>query len=76
MLLVLIAIAALYWRVPTNLAPVEDRGVIYVMVRGAEGTSIERMKKNMQLVEQRLLPWSLQKASAISTPRPLAVAGS
>lgn len=71
MLLVLIAIAALYVRVPTNLAPVEDRGVIYVMVRGAEGTSIERMKKNMQLVEQRLLPLVGQgvvSAISFSTP--------
>lgn len=34
-------------RVPSNLAPVEDRGVIYMMVQGP-GISIERMKRNMQ----------------------------
>lgn len=56
MLLVMLAIGVLYWLIPRNLAPVEDRGVIYVMVKGAEGTSIERMKRNMQQVESRLLP--------------------
>lgn len=71
MLLVVLAIAWLYWRVPANLAPVEDRGVIYVMVRGAEGTSIERMKRNMLQVESRLLPLvgkGVVSAISFSTP--------
>lgn len=71
MLLVVLAIGWLYWRVPTNLAPVEDRGVIYVMVRGAEGTSIERMKRNMLQVESRLLPLvgkGVVSAISFSTP--------
>ena len=71
MLLVLAAMAFLYWRVPSQLAPVEDRGVIYVLVKGAEGTSIERMKRNMAQVEQRLLPLVGQgvvKAISFSTP--------
>ena len=68
---VLLAIGVLYLRVPSNLAPVEDRGVIYVMVKGAEGTSIERMKRNMQQVESRLLPLvgkGVISAISFSTP--------
>jgi HAE1 family hydrophobic/amphiphilic exporter-1 len=30
--------------------------VLYVFVKGAEGTSIERMKRNMQQVEAAILP--------------------
>ena len=71
MLLVLLAMLFFYWRVPSQLAPVEDRGVIYVLVRGAEGTSIERMKRNMAQVESRLLLLvgkGVVKAISFSTP--------
>ena len=71
MLLVLAATAGLYQLVPQQLAPTEDRGVVYVLVRGAEGTSVERMKRNMQQVEARLLPLIGQgvvKAVSFSTP--------
>ena len=42
--------------VPTQLAPQEDRGVIFAFIKGAEGTSYNRMIKNVEQVEQKLLP--------------------
>jgi len=42
--------------VPSQLAPQEDRGVIFAFVKGAEGTSYNRMTANMDIVEQRLMP--------------------
>ncbi|NRD74962.1 efflux RND transporter permease subunit [Shewanella sp. VB17] len=42
--------------VPSQLAPQEDRGVIFAFVKGAEGTSYNRMNANMNIVEQRLIP--------------------
>ena len=56
---------------PSELAPTEDRGVVYVMVKGAEGTSIERMKRNMAQVESRLvaeLGKRVVKSVSFSTP--------
>jgi HAE1 family hydrophobic/amphiphilic exporter-1 len=55
LLLCLGGIGAL-WQLPASLTPTEDRGVLYVFVKGAEGTSIERMKRNMQQVEAAILP--------------------
>ncbi|TVP12223.1 multidrug efflux RND transporter permease subunit [Shewanella sp. KCT] len=43
-------------QVPAQLAPQEDRGVIFAFVKGAEGTSYNRMTANMDIVEQRLMP--------------------
>ncbi|MEZ9235842.1 multidrug efflux RND transporter permease subunit [Shewanella sp. 10N.286.52.A9] len=43
-------------QVPAQLAPQEDRGVIFAFIKGAEGTSYNRMSANMEIVEQRLLP--------------------
>ncbi|MDO6774972.1 multidrug efflux RND transporter permease subunit [Shewanella sp. 3_MG-2023] len=43
-------------QVPAQLAPQEDRGVMFAFVKGAEGTSYNRMAANMDIVEQRLLP--------------------
>ena len=43
-------------QVPGQLAPQEDRGVIFAFVKGAEGTSYNRMTANMDIVEQRLMP--------------------
>nr|WP_086938167.1 multidrug efflux RND transporter permease subunit [Thaumasiovibrio occultus] len=42
--------------VPAQLTPMEDRGVVFAFVRGAEGTSYNRMVANMEVVESRLLP--------------------
>lgn len=49
-------IALLFREVPQSLTPREDRGVIFVMVRGAEGASFERMSRAMGEVEERLAP--------------------
>ena len=57
-LAVVLVVMGAWWLVkvlPSELAPTEDRGVVYVMVKGAEGTSIERMKRNMAQVESRLV---------------------
>ncbi|QYJ83553.1 multidrug efflux RND transporter permease subunit [Shewanella aegiceratis] len=43
-------------QVPAQLAPQEDRGVIFAFVKGAEGTSYNRMTANMDIVELRLMP--------------------
>ena len=62
---------ALLRLLPANLTPTEDRGVVYVFVKGAEGTSIERMKRNMQQVEAAIMPLLGQgvvQAMSFSTP--------
>lgn len=43
-------------KVPSQLTPSEDRGVIFAFVRGADATSYNRMSANMDLVEERLMP--------------------
>ncbi|MDP5253813.1 MULTISPECIES: multidrug efflux RND transporter permease subunit [unclassified Vibrio] len=56
---------------PTELTPQEDRGVLFAFVRGADGTSFERMSENMAEVEQRLMPMLGQgvlKSFSIQTP--------
>ncbi|MGF1695025.1 multidrug efflux RND transporter permease subunit [Vibrio lamellibrachiae] len=47
---------ALMKQVPAQLAPTEDRGVIFAFVRGADATSYNRMSANMDIVEERLMP--------------------
>ena len=42
--------------VPSQLTPQEDRGVLFAFVRGADGTSYNRMAANMDQVEDRLMP--------------------
>jgi len=57
--------------VPSQLAPQEDRGVIFAFVKGAEGTSYNRMVGNIEEVESRLLPMVGQgviKSVSIQTP--------
>ena len=57
--------------VPSQLAPQEDRGVIFAFVKGAEGTSYNRMVGNIEEVEGRLLPMVGQgviKSVSIQTP--------
>ncbi|RTR37518.1 efflux RND transporter permease subunit [Shewanella canadensis] len=55
-LLCIIGSGVLMQSVPSQLAPQEDRGVIFAFVKGAEGTSYNRMTANMDIVEQRLMP--------------------
>ena len=56
---------------PAQLAPQEDRGVIFAFVKGAEGTSYNRMVENVKQVESRLLPMVGQgviRSISIETP--------
>ncbi|WP_409439087.1 multidrug efflux RND transporter permease subunit [Psychromonas sp. GE-S-Ul-11] len=58
-LVILACIAGSYFlmkQVPSQLAPKEDRGVIFAFVKAAEGTSFNRMSANMDLIQERLLP--------------------
>jgi len=58
-LIILACIGGSYFlmqQVPSQLAPKEDRGVIFAFVRGAEATSYNRMTTNMDLVQERLMP--------------------
>jgi len=48
--------AWLMQQVPSQLAPQEDRGVLFAFIKGAEGTSYNRMTANMDIVEDRLMP--------------------
>ncbi|MFV0574257.1 MAG: multidrug efflux RND transporter permease subunit [Vibrio sp.] len=50
------ATAGLIQLVPSQLAPQEDKGVIFAFVKGADGTSFNRMSVNMDEVENRLMP--------------------
>jgi hydrophobe/amphiphile efflux-1 (HAE1) family protein len=43
-------------QVPSQFAPQEDRGVLFAFIKGAEGTSYNRMSANMDIVEERILP--------------------
>ncbi|WP_351009288.1 multidrug efflux RND transporter permease subunit [Shewanella sp. S1-58-MNA-CIBAN-0166] len=43
-------------QVPSQLSPQEDRGVLFAFIKGAEGTSYNRMVANMDIVENRLMP--------------------
>ncbi|MCG9730565.1 multidrug efflux RND transporter permease subunit [Shewanella sp. Isolate13] len=43
-------------QVPAQLAPQEDRGVIFAFIKGAEGTSYNRMAANMEIAEDKLMP--------------------
>ncbi|WP_375750551.1 vibriobactin export RND transporter permease subunit VexH [Vibrio sp. HN007] len=57
--------------VPSQLAPSEDRGVLFAFVRGADATSYNRMSGNMDLVEQKLMPLlgqGILKSFSIQTP--------
>ncbi|QUJ68186.1 efflux RND transporter permease subunit [Photobacterium sp. GJ3] len=63
--------AWLFQLIPNQLAPSEDRGVIFAFVRGAEATSYNRMVGNIEQVEQRLLPLvgqGLIRSVSIQTP--------
>ncbi|MDG3088585.1 vibriobactin export RND transporter permease subunit VexH [Vibrio hannami] len=57
--------------VPSQLAPSEDRGVVFAFVRGADATSYNRMAGNMDLVEQKLIPLlgqGILKSFSIQSP--------
>jgi multidrug efflux pump len=50
-----LAAALLYWRVPSELAPAEDRGRFFVAVDGPEGAGFDYTVAQMQQVEKIVL---------------------
>lgn len=52
----IIASSLLIKNIPAQLSPQEDRGVLFAFIKGAEGTSYNRMNANIDIVEQRLMP--------------------
>lgn len=46
--------AVFYPRIPQTFTPPEDRGVVFVMVKGPEGASYESMEASMLAIESRL----------------------
>lgn len=48
--------AVLYPIIPQTFTPPEDRGVIFVIVKGPEGASFDSMKASMEDIESRLMP--------------------
>jgi multidrug efflux pump len=43
-------------KVPAEFAPKEDRGVVFMIIRGPEGASFNYVTKHLAEVEQRLMP--------------------
>lgn len=52
-----VAAVLLLQRLPSELAPQEDRGAFFVMMSPAEGASFQSNQKNMRLIEDMLLPY-------------------
>lgn len=50
-------IFGLFQQVPSELAPVEDRGALFMRIRGPEGASHNFMKTQMEKIEQQVLPY-------------------
>jgi multidrug efflux pump len=57
MVLALVTMVGLFQTIPQELAPKEDRGNFFVIIKGAEGASYKSNLKNSKLVEERLLPY-------------------
>ncbi|ART78858.1 efflux RND transporter permease subunit [Oceanisphaera avium] len=58
-IVMVIAVGLTTWlltQIPQSLTPKEDRGSVFIMVRGAEGASFDRMSLAMGEIEQRLNP--------------------
>ena len=50
-------IAAVFEKVPQELAPVEDRGSFFMRLRGPEGASHAFMQKQMVKIEEQVMPY-------------------
>lgn len=53
-----LAVASLFVivdKIPSEYAPKEDRGGAFLMMSGAEGSSYDRNKANMEIIEEKLL---------------------
>ena len=51
-----LAVVLLYLRVPSELAPAEDRGRFFIQVDGPEGAGFDYTVEQMKQIESRLLP--------------------
>ncbi len=54
--LAVLGCVVLMQKVPAEFAPKEDRGVIFMMIRGPEGSSFDFVSKHMEEIERRLMP--------------------
>ncbi len=52
-----IASLLLFYAIPKQLVPDEDRGAFFIIVKGPEGASFEYMQKNMRQVEDIMMQW-------------------
>jgi multidrug efflux pump len=57
MVLALATMVGLFQTIPQELAPKEDRGNFFVLIKGAEGASYKNSVNNTAKVEERLLPY-------------------
>lgn len=55
-LAVVIVAVQIYHKVPQELLPEEDRGVIYVDATGPDGTGLEYTERQVKAIEQRVQP--------------------
>lgn len=53
----LYAVFALFQQLPSEYTPKEDRGDLFIMMKGAEGASYESNVKNMQQIEEKLMAY-------------------
>ncbi|MDX1694941.1 MAG: efflux RND transporter permease subunit [Ketobacteraceae bacterium] len=47
----------MFQKIPSEYAPKEDRGAFYLIVNGPEGATYEYMKKYMDEIEDRMMPY-------------------
>lgn len=52
-----ILIFAVFQKVPSELAPVEDRSSLFLVIRGPEGASQDFMDKQAEKIEEQILPY-------------------
>ena len=55
--LMLTAAILLAQAIPQEYTPKEDRGVLYIMIKGPQGVSYDYIRENMDEVERRLMPF-------------------
>ena len=53
----LYAVFTLFQQLPSEYTPKEDRGDLFIMMKGAEGASYENNVKNMQKIEEKLMAY-------------------
>lgn len=51
-------VVALFYQIPSEYAPKEDRGAFFVIVNGPEGASYDFMDDYMNEIERRLMPFA------------------